>query len=251
MAEYPPPTDNFPIFDALAFTAPLNATITQAQADVKYLARTGVAVSVADTTSFTDNITIGSALIDFVSGQGLELSSTSIIATPSQTATGLNGLVCNSAMFGRNDIGANTFSGTLSYTRHPIGWTISVSKAVAIPTSNVTVNIITAGTPTTVFNNLSNGVWKFGVTCNNDAGLGAMTYAVMSYGAITGGTAINGSTSQLYHQTTAGLSNMGLSYPELIVRTTGNGVTGIVINWICTYSVAPTITFNMWAVKIA
>jgi hypothetical protein len=62
MASYPPPTDNFPIFDALAFLEPLNATITLAQADAKYLARQDIAISIAQTTSFSDNIRIGNSL---------------------------------------------------------------------------------------------------------------------------------------------------------------------------------------------
>jgi hypothetical protein len=341
MANYEPPTEIDPIFNSLAFQTPNNASITKAEADQLYLARTNVATSTASVTAFSGDVQVGNSVLDYTSGTGLvirttangesmflrtlsaggatlqkiELNPTHMhlydavrvteSATPAnytllqqagttatiesvvntgtlrlrtrdtggvghnniactsagvslggETAlTGLNGTQILTALFGRNDTAANTFSGTLGYTRHPIGWTISASKAIAIPTSNVTVDVIASGTPTTVFNTLSNGVWRFGVTCNNSANLGTMTFAIMSYGAITGGSAINGTTGtaagNLFHQTTAGLSNMGVSYPELIIRTTGNGTTGLVVNWSCTYSAQPTITFNMWAIKVA
>lgn len=337
MATYPPPTDNFPIFDALAFTIPLRASITLGEADARYLARTDIAISVAQTTAFSDNITIGNALLDYIPAQGLQIkpsvnseavfirtldaggatkqriecnqththlydqtritdstavteytslqqtaatmdyynnstsgtmnfrvensggvaitplaiTSNTVTIAPSIVATGLKGLDCQSAFFGRDDTGANTFNGTLGYTRHPVGWTISASKAVAIPTSNVAVDVISVGTPITVFNTLSNGVWRISCSCNNSTVLGVMTYLVMSWGSPTGATIINGTTAQLFHQTTAGLSNMGLPYPDLIIRTTGNGITGLVCNLTVTYSVQPTITFNLWATKLA
>ena len=337
MSAYPPPTDNFPIFDALAFSTPLNATITLAEADAKYLARTGSAISVADTTSFVDQITVGSALIDYIPAQGvqirptvnsealflrvldgtgttkqriecnethqhlydvtritesttptnyttlqqttttldmyntttsgimnfrtetsaslattpLSLSSNTVIITPSRTATSLNGLVCNSAFFGRDDTNANTFAGTLGYTRHPVGWTIDFSKAVAIPTSNVTVDVISTGTPITAFNTLSNGVWRISCSCNNASVAGVMTSITMAWGTPTNATIINGSTSQLYHQITAGLTSFAAPFPDLIIRTTGDRVTGLVCNFTATFSVQPTVTFNLFAIKIA
>jgi len=336
MSAYPPPTDDTPIFNSQEFLIPLNATITLAEADAKYLARTGTAISVADTTSFTDQITVGSALIDYIPGQGIEikptvnsealflrvkdatgatkqriecnttlqqlydqtritesatptnftslqqtgtvmdmyntttsgtmtfrtetaaavattplsLSSTSVVITPSRTATSLNGLVCNSALFGRDDTNANTFAGTLGYLRHPIAWTIDFSKAVAIPTSNVTVDIISTGTPITVFNTLSNGVWRISCSCNNASVPGTVTSVTMGWGTPTGATIINGSTSQLFHQITAGLTNFAAPFPDLIIRTTGDGVTGLVCNFTATYTIQPTVTFNLWAIKI-
>jgi hypothetical protein len=337
MAEYPPPVDDTPIFNSQEFLIPLNASISRSEADARYLARTGSAISVADTTSFIDQITVGSALIDYIPAQGvqirptinsealflrvldgtgvtkqriecnathqhlydttritesatptnhttlqqtgttldmyntttsgtmtfrtetsagaattpLSLSSTSIAITPSQTATGLNGLVVDSAMFGRNDTSANTFGGTLGYTRHPIGWTVYASKSVAPPTSNVTMNAITEGTPTTIFNNLSNGVWRISCSCNNAFGAGTMTYVKLDWGAPTGATILNGTTPQLYHQFSSGLTTLGAAYPDLIIRTTGNGTTAVICNFYATYSVQPTITFNWFGVKIA
>lgn len=337
MATYPPPLEDTPIFNSQEFLIPLNATITVAEADAKYLARQDIAVSVAQTTSFSDNITIGNSLLDYIPAQGLQIkptvnseavflrvldaggvtkqriecnqththlydqtritdstavteytslqqtaaimdyynnstsgtmnfrvensgsvaitplaiTSNTVTISPSIIATGLKGLDCQSAFFGRDDTGANTFNGTLGYTRYPVGWTISTSKAVAIPTSNVSVDVISVGTPITVFNTLSNGVWRISCSCNNSTVLGVMTYIVMSWGSPTGATIINGTTAQLFHQTTAGLSNMGLPYPDLILRTTGNGTTGLVCNFTTTYSVQPTITFNIWATKIA
>jgi len=73
----------------------------------------------------------------------------------------------------------------------------------------------------------------------------------MSWGTPTGATIINGSTSQLYHQITAGLTNFSAPFPDIIIRTTGNGVTGLVCNFTATFSVQPTMTFNLWATKIA
>ncbi len=339
MAEYPPPIDNYPIFDSLAFLEPLNATITLAEANAKYLARTDIAISIAQTTSFTDNITIGNSIIDYIPAQGLQiksttnsealflrvldgtgtvkqkiecnpthnhlydatritesatptnytslqqtgtvmdmsntttsgtmtfqtktsgsvlttplsLSSSSITITPSQVATGLNGLVCNSAMFGRDDITANSFNGSLSYTRHPIGWVISATKTIAIPTSTVAIDVITQGTPIAAFNTLSNGVWKIGCICNNSPVLGTMQFVEVRWGAPTGATVINSGIGQLFHQYSpnASLINFSKSYPDLIIRTTGNGTTTIMCNFTCTYSVQPTIQFNIWAVKIA
>ena len=336
MASYPPPEEQLPIFNAQEFLIPLNAMITLAEADAKYLARQDTAISIAQTTSFTDNITIGNSLLDYIPAQGLQikptvnsesvfirtldgtgatkqriecneththlydqtritesatpanytrlqqtgtvmdlsnvttsgtmtfqtrtsggaptiplsLSSTSIAVAPSQTATGLNGLVNESAYFGRNDTGANTFSGTLGYTRHPISWTISASKAVAVPTSNTVVDVILNGTPTTVFNTLSNGVWCISCSCNNASTAGVITSITMGWGTPTGATIINGSTAQLYHQLTAGLTSFSTPFPDLIIRTTGNGTTAIICNFTATFSVQPTITFNFWATKI-
>jgi len=336
MASYPPPTDNFPIFDALAFLEPLNATITLAEADAKYLARTDIAISVAQTTAFSDNITIGNTLLDYIPSQGLQIKPTvnseavflrvldavgttlqrvectetntflydqtritqsatpsnytsllqtnavmdflnvaisssmnfrvknsvgttmtpfsintnAVTIAPSQVATGLNGLNLNSALFGRNDTTANAFDGTLGYTRHPLSWTISASKAVAIPTSNVVVDVILNGTPTTVFNTLSNGVWRISCSCNNASNNGVTTSITMAWGSPTGATIINGTTAQLYHQITAGLTNFAAPFPDLIIRTTGNGTTAIICNFTATYSIQPIVTFNLFATKI-
>ena len=76
MASYPKPSENLPIFDALVFLTPLNATITLAEADAKYLARQDTAVSIAQTTSFSDNITIGNSLLDYIPAQGLQIKPT-------------------------------------------------------------------------------------------------------------------------------------------------------------------------------
>jgi hypothetical protein len=336
MAEYPPPQDDTPIFNSQEFLIPLNATISKAEADATYLARTDTAISIANTTSFTDNITVGNAIIDYIPAQGLQIKPTvnseavflrvlnaagvtkqriecnathqhlydqtritdsaapsayttlqqsgstmtlqnavnnstfrinstdgfggtittfqasvfSIIMSPTTGVSGLNGIQCNGAIFGRDDTVANTFNGTLLYTRHPLAWTIDFSKAVIIPTSNVTVDVISTGTPITAFNTLSNGVWRVSCTCNNAAVPGVMTSVTMGWGTPTGATIINGSTSQLYHQITAGLTNFSAPFPDIIIRTTGNGVTGLVCNFTATYSVQPTITFNLWAIKI-
>ena len=345
MANYPPPSENLPIFDALVFLTPLNATLTAAEADAKYLARQDVAVSVAQTTSFTDNITIGNSLLDYIPLQGLQIkptvnseavflrvldgagatkqriecnqththlydqtrltdtadvtnytslqqtgatldiadnstsgainlrtkgtggiystpvaiTSTSVTLAPSQSATVLCGVVCNSAIFGRNDTTANIFYGTLGYTRHPIGWTIKASKAVSSWTTAVGFDVIAVGTATTEFTTLSNGVWKFGCCYNNTAGLGSTAYLVSSWGTPTGATILNGTPASvspynqvncLMFETTVGLSNFGTVMPEMIIQVTGNRVTNIELLVYSQYTVQPTYTFNMWATKI-
>lgn len=339
MAEYPPPIDNYPIFDSLAFLEPLNASITQADADARYLARQGNATSIASNTSFASQVNIGSGQLQYINAQGfqirptvnseavflrvldgagvtkqriecnethqhlydqtritesatpanhttlqqtgtaldmyntttsgtmafrtetsggvattpLSLSSTSVEVTPSQVASGLNGLVVNSAMFGRDDTGANTFNGTLSYTRHPIGWTISATKNIAIPTSAVGIDPITQGTAITVFNNLSNGVWRIGCICNNAPVLGNMSFVELRWTAPTGATVLNAAIGQMFHQISpaGALVNFSNSYPDLFIRTTGNGTTALGCYFAATYSVQPTIQFNFWAIKIA
>lgn len=336
MAAFPPPQDDTPIFNSQEFLIPLNATISKAEADATYLARTDTAVSIANTTSFTDNITVGNAIIDYIPAQGVQIRPTvnseavflrvldgtgvtkqriecnathqhlydvtritdsatpssystiqqsggtmyiqnvlnnssvrivstdgfgggsttfqasvfGIIMSPTTVISGLNGIQCNGAIFGRNDTAANTFNGTLLYTRHPLAWTIDFSKLVIIPTSNVTVDVISTGTPITAFNTLSNGVWRISCSCNNASVPGTITSVTMAWGTPTGATVINGSTSQLYHQLSAGLTNFSAPFPDLIIRTTGNGVTGLVCNFTATFSVQPTVTFNLWAIKI-
>lgn len=339
MADYPPPIDNYPIFDALAFLVPLNVSITQANADIRYLARQGNATSIASSTSFANQVNIGSSQLQYINAQGfqirptvnseaiflrvldgtgnvkqriacnethqqlfdqtritesatpvnhttlqqtgtaldmyntttsgtidfrtetsgsvattpLSLSSTSIAITPSQVVSGLNGLVVNSAMFGRDDIGANTFNGTLSYSRYPIGWTISATKNIAIPTSTVAIDVITQGTAITSFNNLSNGVWRIGCICNNAPVLGTMSFVELRWNAPTGATVLNGGVGQMFHQIApaAAIVNFSNSYPDLFIRATGNGTTAISCSFASTFSVQPTIQFNIWAIKIA
>lgn len=168
-----------------------------------------------------------------------------------------NDIICNGGMFGRNDTGPNTFSGVLGFTQHPIGWTITASKTISSFSQDSTINVITVGTPITVFDNLSNGVWMFGAICNNDpqraGGAGLITYLQLSYGGLTGGTAINGDIGSLFHRTqnTSGLGIISLSYPTLIIRTSGNRTTRIIVNMYAVFSSQPTMIFNMYATKIA
>lgn len=277
MSAYDPPSQTYPVFDSLVFQSQNEASITKAEADSRYLARTGTATSVASITDFgssdittTGNInglfrtvnTIANAThyLNFsdssATGNGNIQKSAGLSYNPStEILTVDNGLsIPTGPILGRNDTAANSFFGTNPYPTHPIGWTISVTKAVAIPTSNVTIDVISVGAPITAFNALSNGLWMIKVCCNNAAGLGAMTYVVLSYGAITGGVIVNGTSgtsgTSTFHQTTAGLSNMGMSYPDLIIRTNGNKNTGLIINFMATYSSQPTINFIITATKI-
>ena len=341
MSEYEPPTANYPIFDSLVFLSPNNASITKAEADLRYLAKTGTASSVATLTSFTGDISVGSSLLDYTTGTGLSikgtangesifmnvlnaggvvkpkielnpshthlydqirftdsssvldyttvqqstanlvisnivagstttfkndtsggvsttamtLSSSGVSVTGETATSGLNGLTVNGAIFGRNDIVANTFSGTLGYTYHPIGWTIAVTKTVTPTVSGADINVITNGTPTTVFNTLSNGVWEIGCDFNNLQVVGTMTLVKMFYAAATGMTSINGSIGvvtfqNLFHQLTMS-GTVALSYPRVLMRVTGNGTTSINVTFNPTYTVAPTLNFHIYARKVA
>lgn len=52
MSAYEPPTSTYPIFDSLVFQSPNSGTLTQSEADARYLARTGTATSIATSTDF-------------------------------------------------------------------------------------------------------------------------------------------------------------------------------------------------------
>ena len=58
MADYFPPTENLPSFNSSVFYTDTGAGISQAQADLLYLGRTGTPNSVASATSFAGSITI-------------------------------------------------------------------------------------------------------------------------------------------------------------------------------------------------
>jgi len=278
MAAFEPPTEITPEFNSLFFQTPNVASLSIADADQRYLARKNVATSVASSTSFASDLTGLSFqgqyrtfnsteptthFLNFVNssatGVGNIQKSAGLSYVPStQVLTVNNGIsIPTGPILGRNDTGANTFDGTLTTATHPIGWTIKFSKAFASFTSGVTFDVIAGGTPTTVFNTLSNGVWRIGCSVNNVTVQGNSTLSVLSYGAFTGGTVINGSTgtgaSSMFHNLVnnmTGTANWSYSYPEIIVRTTGNGTTGLIININTTYTVQPTLTFNMWCIKV-
>ena len=278
MAAFEPPSATYPIFDSLAFQSVNSASLTIAEADQRYLARQNVATSVATSTSFSGDITAlsfqgqfktfntttnASHYLNFSdsssTGIGNIQKNAGLSYNPStQVLTVNNGIsIPTGPILGRNDTGANTFDGTLPYATHPIGWTIKFSKVVSTWTSGVAFDVIATGTPTTVFNTLSNGVWRIGCSVNNNTVNGNTSFMLASYGAFTGGTVINGSTgsgaSGIFHNFNTSLlggTNWAYSYPEIIVRTTGNGTTGLIINNQTTYAVQPTFTFNIWCIKV-
>jgi hypothetical protein len=225
MAEYPPPQENLPVFNSQEFLIPLNATITKAEADAAYLARTGVASSNASITVFGGQVQV----------------------SPTPSNTGLNGLQVSSAIFGRNDTTANSFNGVLGYTYHPVGWTITMNKVIATLPSGTTNNIITFGTANTEFNTMSNGLWMLGCNINNVAAPGTMTRLSTEWG-VGGGTILNAGANFTL-DVSAG--NFRLDASNIIVRVTGNGTTSVVFNFLPTWSVQPTLTFNMYAIKLA
>ena len=223
MASYPPPTDNFPIFDSLAFLEPLNATITKAEADASYLARTGIATSNASITSLAGQLQV----------------------SPPASNTGTNGLQVQGAIFGRNDTTANAFSGTLGYTYHPIGWTIIITKVIANLPSNTTTNIITFGTINTQFTTLSNGIWMLGANISNASSAGVCTTLSTRFAISAGGTLLN--TAQ-FTQPVSGTFELDMN--NTIIRVTGNGSTTIDYFIYTLWSVQPTFTFNLYAIKL-
>jgi hypothetical protein len=56
MATYEPPTATLPTFDSLVFQTPNSGSLTIAEGDARYLARTNIATSVASLTSFSSAI---------------------------------------------------------------------------------------------------------------------------------------------------------------------------------------------------
>jgi len=223
MAEYPPPQENTPIFNSQEFLIPLNATITKAEADAAYLARTGVASSNASITVFAGQVQV----------------------SPPAANTGINGLQVSAAIFGRNDTTANSFSGTLGYTYHPLGWTIIMNKVIATLPNAATSNIITFGTANTEFSTLSNGLWMLGCNISNSTGVGVCTALSTQWGIGGGGTLLN--TAQF----TLGVTGLfQLDGSNVILRATGNGTTSVIYNVYPTWSVQPTFTFNMYAIKL-
>lgn len=223
MAEYPPPQENTPIFNSQEFLIPLNATITKADADAAYLARTGIASSNASITAFAGQVQV----------------------SPPAANTGTNGLQVSAAIFGRNDITANSFNGTLGYTYHPIGWTITMNKVIANLPSNATTNIVTFGTANTEFTTLSNGIWMLGANISNASSAGVVTTLSTRFAISAGGTLLN--TAQ-FTQPVSGTFELDMN--NTIIRVTGNRVTTIDYFIYILWSVQPTLTFSLYAIKL-
>jgi len=76
MASYEPPIANYSIFDSLAFQIPNSVLITEEDANVRYLSRTGVATSNASLTAFAGDISVGNSTFDYASGTGLTIKTT-------------------------------------------------------------------------------------------------------------------------------------------------------------------------------
>ena len=284
MAAYEPPSTIYSIFDVLAFTEPNSVTLTEEVAEQRYVTREEVASSIATTTQFSGAATAPSFVGDYSTnstttdqthylhfsdssstGTGLIQKNAGLFFNPSANplTAGLsvnNGLtIPTGPILGRNDTGANTFDGTNPYATHPIGWTIKLSKVVSTFASGASTNIIADGTPSTEFTALSNGVWRFGCTFNNVSGNGNVSTILARYNAV-GGTIINAfnttsaGSDAIYHRfpaTLTGATTFSYSWPEIDIRYTGNGVTNINIGFQIVYTVQPTMTFNIWAIKVA
>jgi len=76
MASYEPPVADYPIFDSLVFQSPNSATLTMAEGDLRYLARQNVATSIATTTQFSGDVSVGNSQLDYTSGTGLTIKGT-------------------------------------------------------------------------------------------------------------------------------------------------------------------------------
>jgi hypothetical protein len=176
----------------------------------------------------------------------LSFSENGTINLSSATSLGVDSSIAvTGAIFGRNDTTANSFSGTLGYTYHPIGWTIILNKVIANLPSASTTNIITFGTANTEFSTLSNGLWLLGVNISNATGVGVCTAISTQWGIGGGGTLLN--TAQF----TMGVTGLfQLDGSNAILRATGNGTTSVIYNVYPTWSAQPTFTFNMYAIKL-
>ena len=284
MSAYEPPTAIYPIFDVLAFQEPNSAVLTVDVADQRYLARENAPSSIATTSAFSSDV-IAPSFVGTYKTFNTTTDASYYLTFSDSSSTGIGNIQKNAGLFfnpstniatrglsvnnglsipagpilGRNDTGANTFDGTLATPTHPIGWTIKLSKVVSSWVSGASINVIADGTPSTEFTALSNGVWRFGCTFNNVSGTGNVSTILARYNA-TGGTIINAfnTTSAgpdaIYHRfstTFTGAAVFSYSWPEVIVQYTGNGVTNINIGFQITFSVQPTMTFNIWAIKVA
>ena len=76
MASYEPPIANYSIFDSLAFQITNSVLITEEDANIRYLARTGIATSNASLTAFAGDVSVGNSTFDYASGTGLTLKTT-------------------------------------------------------------------------------------------------------------------------------------------------------------------------------
>jgi len=280
MAAYEPPTQIDTIFNVLPFKESNSAMLTIEIGDDRYLAREGVAESDAVTTQFSGDVTAPSFLGQYKTFNSVE-DSTHYLTMSNSSGTGVGDIQKNAGLFynpstgllsvnngltiptgpilGRNDTGANTFDGTLTTPTHPIGWTIKLSKTLSSWASGASINIVADGTPATEFTALSNGVWRLGCTFNNNTVVGNISTILARYN-ITGGTIISAfnttsaGADAIYHRFPVplnGTNNISFSWPEAIVRFTGDGVTNINFGMQITYTVQPTMTFNMWAIKVA
>lgn len=157
-------------------------------------------------------------------------------------------------ILGRNDTGANTFYGTCPYPTQPIGWTISTTKTFT-PAASGAFQEVLASLPNpniNAFNNLSNGVWRISILCNNTSQ--SVTSSAFYYGPIIGGVAMNGTVGSILSGATIYSSSSFLpnALPELIIRTTGNGITGLSIYAQLVYTISsPTLLLTVWMTKIA
>ena len=233
------------------------------------------ALSIGGTVNGTININGSASVLNFMgSGTVINAPSASAISAPYATITSaslttsggtvsitgdgsntlLNGLsITSGGFFGRNDITANSFSGTKNTTRHPIGWTITASKQVlnTSMTSGVIFDVIQIGTPITAFTTLSNGIWMCNTNFNNGTiTLGTNTILQGQQVAGANTTLLSTGYIQIVGSTT--LSNFGLSYPVGIVQATGNGTgTNIILNFVITAAPLPSLNFNICLTKIA
>ena len=82
MSDYFPPTADLPIFDSTAFTAPADLGISAAEAATLYLKRTGVATSVATSTSFNGDVGVTGLINASTANFSDEVNFNSMVSPP-------------------------------------------------------------------------------------------------------------------------------------------------------------------------
>jgi hypothetical protein len=235
MASYEPPTATYPIFDSLAFQTPNSASITIAEADIRYLARNNIATSNASLTTFAGDISVGNSTLDYASGTGLTIKTTT--NSESIFANVLNGLGATKLKIELNpnhthlyDAVRFTDSGT------PSNYTLFQQSTTTLNIDNVvassTINFKTTSSAPASVTSLSLSSTE--ITANLPLTLGYTTTPAagqLGFRLKTNGTLANTAmvSTTFYNFLTAGLSiPIGVWIVEFFVQATATAVAGSV-----------------------
>lgn len=139
MASYEPPTATYPIFDSLAFVSPNSASITIAEADARYLARNNIATSNASLTAFAGDVTVGNSTLDYASGTGLTIKTTT--NSESIFANVLNGVGATKKKIELNPNHIHLYDDIrITDSSAPTNYTTIVQSGTSLSISNSNVN---------------------------------------------------------------------------------------------------------------